>query len=135
MRDLLAGLSRSCARRPVTALAILLVAGAGFVLLAPPAEQADIDEVFVPEDLPARQAQERIEATFGDTTPVLVLFEDVDPTDPQLLRAQARLPAAYEDPEPAGARSSASSSSAIGRSVACSTLAARLRAPAGSGSS
>jgi predicted RND superfamily exporter protein len=109
MSDLLAGLSHSCARRPVTALAILLVAVAGFVLLAPPAEQADIDEVFVPEDLPARQAQERIEATFGDTTPVLVLFEDVDPTDPQLLRAQARLPAAYEDLEPASARSLAAS--------------------------
>ena len=103
--DPLARLARGCTRHPWVTVLVLAAATVGFVAGAPAPERADLDEVFVPEELPSRQAADRIADTFGETTPALVLFDGRAPTDPDVLRAQARLADQVADPTPVEARS------------------------------
>ncbi len=77
------------ANHPLVAILATLAVAAGLGAGMSQAEEGRINELFVPDDLPALQVQQDIEAIWGQTEGTFVLYIAADPTDPDLLRAVA----------------------------------------------
>ena len=65
-------------------LSLLLALGLGAGMSQ--AEEGRINELFVPDDLPAVHVQREIEAIWGESEAAFLFYETSDPTDPELLR-------------------------------------------------
>ncbi|MGB0652033.1 MAG: efflux RND transporter permease subunit [Thermoplasmatota archaeon] len=89
MANPFAALSAWSSSHPWAAILIALVAVGGAGAGMSQAEEGRINELFVPDDLPALAVQRDIEEIWGETEGSFFLYIDDDPTDPALLRAVA----------------------------------------------
>lgn len=77
------------ARHPALAILITLAVVVGTGAGMTQAEEGRINELFVPDDLPALAVQDAIHDTWGETEAAFLLYVSDEPTAPALLRAVA----------------------------------------------